>query len=119
MQFVYYLFPVFVVSRDIVQVQWLEAEIHDKQRERRDCVCRRRSVLPDPVRLLPKRHRISGSIHLLLFAAKLPAARRLIIGWRVSTMCSYRDRGVDGSYARHLTVESYTVIYAANSHTYY
>jgi len=28
-------------------------------------------------------------------------------------------RGVDGSCAKRLTVESYTVIYAANSHTYY
>jgi len=27
--------------------------------------------------------------------------------------------GVDGSCAKHLTVESYTVVYAANSHTYY
>jgi len=27
-------------------------------------------------------------------------------------MCSYRVRGVDGSCAEHLTVESYTVIYA-------
>jgi len=26
---------------------------------------------------------------------------------------------IDGSCAKHLTVESYTVIYAANSHTYY
>ena len=34
-------------------------------------------------------------------------------------LCSYRVRGVDGSGAEHLTVESYTVIYAANSHTYY
>ena len=34
-------------------------------------------------------------------------------------LCSYRVRAVDGSYAKHLTVESYTVIYAANSHTYY
>jgi len=33
--------------------------------------------------------------------------------------CSYRIRAVDGSPARHLTVESYTVIYATNSHTYY
>jgi len=32
---------------------------------------------------------------------------------------SCRVRGVDGSCAKHLTVESYTVIYAANSHTYY
>jgi len=34
---------------------------------------------------------------------------------------SYRVRGVDGSCAKHLAVESYTVIYAANSnsHTYY
>jgi len=33
-------------------------------------------------------------------------------------LCSYRVRGVDdGSCAKHLTVES--VIYAANSHTYY
>jgi len=31
-------------------------------------------------------------------------------------LCSYRVRGVDGSCAKHLTVESYTVIYAANSH---
>jgi len=34
-------------------------------------------------------------------------------------LCSYRVRGVDGSCAKHLTVESYTVIYAADSHTYY
>ena len=34
-------------------------------------------------------------------------------------LCSYRVRGVDGSCAKHLTVEHYTVIYAANSHTYY
>jgi len=32
---------------------------------------------------------------------------------------SYRVRGVDGSCAKHLTVDSYTVIYAANSHSYY
>ena len=34
-------------------------------------------------------------------------------------LCSYCVRGVDGSCAKHLTVESYTVIYAASSHTYY
>ena len=34
-------------------------------------------------------------------------------------LCSYRVRGVDRSCAKHLTVESYTVIYAANGHTYY
>jgi len=36
-------------------------------------------------------------------------------------LCSCRIRGVDGSYAKHLTVESYTcmVIYAPNSYTYY
>ena len=34
-------------------------------------------------------------------------------------LCSYRVRGVDGSYAKHLTVESYMVIYVANSYTYY
>ena len=34
-------------------------------------------------------------------------------------LCSYRVRGVDGSCAKHLTVESHAVIYAANSHTYY
>ena len=28
-------------------------------------------------------------------------------------LCSYRVRGVDGSCAKHVTVESYTVIYAA------
>ena len=33
-------------------------------------------------------------------------------------LCSYRVRGVGGSRAQHLTVESYTVIYAANSHSY-
>ena len=33
-------------------------------------------------------------------------------------LCSCRARGVDGSCAKHLTVESYTVIYAANSYTY-
>ena len=31
-------------------------------------------------------------------------------------LCSCRVRGVDGSCAKHLTVESYTVIYAANSY---
>jgi len=36
-----------------------------------------------------------------------------------TVLCSYRVRGVDGSCAKHLTVESYTVIYVANSHTYY
>ena len=34
-------------------------------------------------------------------------------------LCSYRVGGVDGSCAKPLTVESNTVIYAANSHTYY
>ena len=34
-------------------------------------------------------------------------------------LCSYGVTDVDGSCAKHLTVESYTVIYAANSHTYY
>ena len=34
-------------------------------------------------------------------------------------LCSYRVRGVDGSRTKHLNVESYMVIYAANSHTYY
>jgi len=33
-------------------------------------------------------------------------------------LCSYRVKGVDGSCAKHLTVESYMVIYAANSYTY-
>jgi len=36
-----------------------------------------------------------------------------------TSLCSYRVRSVDGSWAKHLIVESYTVIYAANSHTYY
>jgi len=34
-------------------------------------------------------------------------------------LCSYRVRGVDGSCAKHLIVESYTVTSAVNSHTYY
>jgi len=34
-------------------------------------------------------------------------------------LCSCRVRDVDGSCAKHLTVESYMVIYAANSYTYY
>ena len=33
-------------------------------------------------------------------------------------LCSCRVRGVDGSCAKHLTIESYMVIYAANSYTY-
>ena len=33
-------------------------------------------------------------------------------------LCSYRVRGVVGSCAKHLTVESYVVIYAANSYIY-
>jgi len=32
-------------------------------------------------------------------------------------LCSYRVRGVDDICAKYLTVESYTVIYAANSQT--
>ena len=32
-------------------------------------------------------------------------------------LCSCRVRGVDGSCTKHLTVESYTVIYAPNSYT--
>jgi len=31
----------------------------------------------------------------------------------------YHVRGVDGSGTEHLTVESYTVVHAANSPTYY
>ena len=34
-------------------------------------------------------------------------------------LCFYRVRGVDGSCAKHSTVECYTVIYAATNHTYY
>jgi len=34
-------------------------------------------------------------------------------------LCSYCVISVDGSSAEHLTVESFTVIYAANSYTYY
>ena len=34
-------------------------------------------------------------------------------------LCSYRVRGVDGSCTKHLTVESYMVICASNSYTYY
>jgi len=37
--------------------------------------------------------------------------------WR-SGLCSCRVRGVDGSCAKHLTVESHMVIYAPNSYTY-
>ena len=33
-------------------------------------------------------------------------------------LCSCRVRGVDGSCAKQLTVESYMVIYAPNSYTY-
>ena len=34
-------------------------------------------------------------------------------------LCFYRVRDVDGSCAKYLTVESYTVVYAANSRNYY
>ena len=34
-------------------------------------------------------------------------------------LCSCRVRGVDGSCTKHSTVESYMVIYASNSYTYY
>jgi len=40
-----------------------------------------------------------------------------VIALKYALMVSVR--GVDGSCAKHLTVESYTIIYAANSHTYY
>jgi len=43
----------------------------------------------------------------------------ITIAFGCTGLCSYRVRGVDGSCAKHLTVESYTVIYVANSHTYY
>jgi len=36
-----------------------------------------------------------------------------------TSQCSYRVRDVDGSGEKHSTVESYMVVYAANSHTYY
>jgi len=48
-----------------------------------------------------------------------PAVRSGALSDRPTGLCSYRVRGVDGSCAEHLTVESYTAIYAANSHTYY
>jgi len=31
-------------------------------------------------------------------------------------LCSYRVRGVDGSFAEHLTVESYTVVICQQSY---
>ena len=34
-------------------------------------------------------------------------------------LCSHHATGVDISCAKHLSVEFYTVIYAANRHTYY
>ena len=34
-------------------------------------------------------------------------------------LCSCRVRGVVGSCTKHLTVESYMVIYDSNSYTYY
>jgi len=40
-----------------------------------------------------------------------------VIALKYALMVSVR--GVDGSCAKHLAVESYTIIYAANSHTYY
>ena len=36
-----------------------------------------------------------------------------------TSLCSCHVRRVDGSCAKHFTVESYVVIYAANSYTYY
>ena len=58
-------------------------------------------------RLSSLQHRI---YNLLARSWSLPAHR--------DPLCSYRVGGVDGSCAEHLTVESYTVIYAANSYTY-
>ena len=34
-------------------------------------------------------------------------------------LCSYRVRGVGGSFAEHLTVESYTIIISLQSYFYY
>ena len=34
-------------------------------------------------------------------------------------LCSYRVRGVGGSFAEHLTVESYTIIFSLQSYFYY
>jgi len=44
-----------------------------------------------------------------------------LLEWRSAGtgLCSCRVRDVDGSCTKHLTVESYMVIYASNSYTYY
>jgi len=47
-----------------------------------------------------------------------PAVCSAALSDRPTGLCSYRVRGVDGSCAEHLTVESYTAIYAANSHIF-
>ena len=44
------------------------------------------------------------------------AVDRPLILYCMQTLTSF---SVDGSCAKHLTVESYSVIYAANSRTYY
>jgi len=58
---------------------------------------------------------------ILCYATKVFLLPMPLVDARIefAIMCSYLVTGVDGSCAKHLTVESYTVIYAANSHTYY
>jgi len=64
-------------------------------------VARPRSVLND------------RTSHSHLFKCRLHCVRPMQCR---SVVCYCRVRGVDGSCAKHLTVESYTVIYAANSY---
>jgi len=60
-----------------------------------------------------------GKIRLKRFAnVKTPKITKKI-RQKPSGLFPYRARGVYGSCAKHLTVESFTVIYAANSHTYH
>jgi len=58
--------------------------------------------------------KISAAARILRLPIRQPGVLNNLAG-----LCSCRVRGVDGSCAKHLTAESYTVIYAANSHTYY
>jgi len=57
-------------------------------------------------------------VSLTLHHGVVAGSKACIAGYSAAVWAYYRHvRNVDGSCAKHLTVESYTVIYAANSRT--
>ena len=65
--------------------------------------------------------RMNGTINNAIEIAQQHQLESRPLEWRSAGtgLCSCRVRGVDGSCTKHLIVESYMVIYASNSYTYY